>query len=262
MPKRSKKKIDLDRENLKELIKTMDSVDDIMLWKNHPYKTDNELFTVEEYNKEVTKVLGWEKTDVLYSFLGIYVIGLAAYYPDEFDRDGVIIKDSKSRNIYNLTRVNKIIESKQKEYEENKLSKSAFLDFNPQLINFIKRYFSIGNVIPTWPGANVDRGCSYMYDIPELYYSKYEVWTKILMEIYRNAYLEDILSDRLVFENNQEITYDPPFWDFSSTEDFLDNIVNNQYSKIVRIYLYSKWLERIVGIIEKRERLLKEELKK
>ena len=262
LAKRSKKQIENDRKNLKNLIQNMNSVEQIMEWKKHPYKTDNEVFTVEAYNCEKTKKLNWEKTDVLYSFLGIYVIGLIAYYPDEFNRDGVVIKDLKNRNIYNLKIINEIVSKKQKLCKEKKLEKKEVLDINPQLNKFIEVYFSIGNVIPVWPGANVDRGCSYMYDIPELYYTKNEVWFRILKEIYKNAYLDDVLSPNLVFENNNEINYNPSFWNFSSTEEFLDAIVNDKYSREIRIGLYSKWLNRIVGVINKRNKLIEKQLKK
>lgn len=101
-----------------------------------------------------------------------------------------------------------------------------------------------------------------MYDIPELYYTKNEVWFRILKEIYKNAYLDDILSPNLVFENNNEINYNPSFWNFSSTEEFLDAMVNDKYSREIRIGLYSKWLNRIVGVINKRNKLIKKQLKK
>lgn len=57
LAKRSKKQIENDRKNLKNLIQNMNSVEKIMEWKNHPYKTDNEIFTVEAYNCDKTKNL-------------------------------------------------------------------------------------------------------------------------------------------------------------------------------------------------------------
>lgn len=252
MPRRSKQKINADREELKKLINDMKSVEDIMKWKNWPHKDDLKLFTVEKYNEEKTNKLKWERTDVLYSFLGIYVIGLAAYFPDEFIRSGVDIEDQDKNKIYSLKKINEIRKNK----------KELFLDSNEQLIEFIKVYFSIGNVIPTWPGANVDRGSSNMYDIPELYFSKNETWTRILNELYKNAYLDDLLNSKLVFENNCSFDNDPPYWKFSSTKQFLDSIIDERFSKEVRQYLYSMWLKRIVGIINKRNHLIEEELKK
>ena len=260
MVRRTKKQIEDDRKKLDELIENMNSVDDIMQWKNHPIETDNKMFTVEEYNRKKIDALKWKNVDVLYSFLGIYAIGLVAYYPDEFGRKGILITDSNNNNIYSLNRINEIRKNKIQSYQDKDIKKKDFLDCNEQLNNFIKVYFSIGNVIPTWPGANVDRGCSYMYDIPELYYTKNEVWTRILKEVYNNSFLDDILSPNLVFERGHEIDFVPPFWNFSSTEEFLDNLVGNKYSKESRIWFYSKWLERIVGIINKRTELLEGEL--
>ena len=267
MPRRSKEQIKKDREELRELIQNMESVQDIMKWKNHPYEADNKLFTVEAYNRDIIDKLGWERPDVLYSFLGIYVIGLVVYYPDEYEiHESRIIKKgnkAKGSDVYDLNVVNRIIKDKHILYEKGVLKRQEYLDLNPQLKQFIKKYFSIGNVIPTWPGANVDRGCSCMYDIPELYYSKYEIWTRILNEMYKNAFVDDILNPNLVFENNNEVNYVPAFWEFSSTKDFLENIGCDKYSKEVRKILYSKWLERVVGIIKKREnRLVKTSRKK
>ena len=82
-------------------------------------------------------------------------------------------------------------------------------------------------------------------------------------EMYKNAFVDDILNPNLVFENNNEVNYVPAFWEFSSTKDFLENIGCDKYSKEVRKILYSKWLERVVGIIKKREnRLVKTSRKK
>jgi hypothetical protein len=95
-----------------------------------------------------------------------------------------------------------------------------------------------------------------MYDIPELYFSKYEIWTRILNELYKNAYLDDVLNSKLTFDNKDSFDNDPPFRDFSSTEGFLKSIINKQFCREVQQYLYSKWLERIVGIINKRNDLI------
>lgn len=240
----------------------MSTVEKFIEWKTHPNVTDNARFTVEAYNKDTIKKLNWDRVDVLYSFLGMYAIGLTAYYPDEFEfiKDGISIKDSKNKNIYSLKQIESIMASKQKLYKEKKLKKEDVLDFNPQLIQFIEKYFSIGNVIPVWPGANMDRGRACMYDIPELYFSKYEVWTRKLNEIYGNAFLDDLLDPNLVFENKHPVNYNPPFWNFSSTKDFLDNMADNKFSKDIKIGLYSKWLERIVGIIEKRKEQIQKSL--
>ena len=116
--------------------------------------------------------------------------------------------------------------------------------------------------MPTWPGANTDRGKSYVFDIPDIYYSKNELWTKILMEIYKNAYLDDVMNENVMFDGDNRYINNPPVFKFTTTPDFLNAIVNDKYPKDCRIWLYSKWLERIVGIIGDRERTINEWIKK
>lgn len=236
------------RENalIRGRIDKMDSVDEMFWWKN----LKNENFSVESVNRDYIGKLGWSNPDVLYSFLGIYVIGIFAYYPEKYIRTDYMIKNIKRENMYSLDKLTGI-------YHE-----CIELNENTILKAFIKKYFSIGNIMPTWPGANCDRGKSYVYDIPDIYYKQNELWTKILTNIYKNSFLDDVLNPNIMFEENNRYINDPAYFKFDTTPNFLNDLVNDKYPKEVRVWLYSKWLERIVGIINSRELSLKAWMKK
>lgn len=224
------------REILKRIAEVA-TVEDIFWWKN----LSDKRFSVEILNKEKIEKLEWDDTDVLYSFLGIYLIGVLAYYPHNFHKTKYKIHNSANENMYSLERLTK-------QYDT-----FSDLNNNPQLKRFIKKYFSIGNIIPVWPGANENRGKSYMFDIPDIYFNKNELWTKILMEIYKNSYLGNVINGKVMYEGDVQYIINPPIYNFNSTPDFLESIANEKYSLDVRICLYSKWIERIVGIIQDRE---------
>ena len=152
----------------------MKTVDEIIEWRNNKEKS------VEEMFEEDTKKLGWDKTDTLYSFLGIYVIGLYIFYPDMFICKNIEIK-AGDRRAYSNNYVN---ENYRQFYELNDL---------PELKNFISNYKKIGNVIPIWPGGNEHKGKSYCYDIPDIYFARYKEWAKALVQIYRCTYIENII---------------------------------------------------------------------
>ncbi len=96
------------------------------------------------------KELEWDETDTLYSFLGIYVIGLKACYPNKFIRTNFQIRTVKGSNEYSK----KVITN----YKE-------FVDLNglEELKNFIKNYLTIGNLISIWPGGNIHKGMSQCF---------------------------------------------------------------------------------------------------
>ena len=228
----------------RELIQGLDSVEKFALWK----KLGS--VTVEVNNIDATKDLGWERTDVLYSFLGVYTIGLLAYYPDLFHKGRYVIKDDEGNKMYTEKRFLEVYNSCKE------------LNNNKGLVAFIKNYFSLGNVIPIWPGGNADRGQSYVYDIPEIYFSSNKLWSYLLTGVYHNCHLDEVLDDKLTFRNGKTYNSDTPSFDFSSTTKFLNSICSDEYSKDVRVYLYSMWLNRIVEIIRNRTKELKRELRK
>ena len=226
-------------KDILDKIKEISTVEDFFWWKNLPNR-----FSVENLNSEKIRKLGWDNSDVLYSFLGVYVIGVLAYYPNSFRKTNYQIKNNENEIMYSLDRLSK------------QFSEFTELNDNKQLIKFIKVYFSIGNTIPIWPGGNENRGKSYMFDIPDIYFNKNQIWAKILMEIYRNSFLEKVMDSKIMFDGDRQYINNPSFFNFDSTPQFLESIVNDKYSLNVRKYLYSKWVERIVGIIQDREQKL------
>ena len=181
--------------------------------------------TVEKYNDRKIEELGWEHPDVLFSFKGIYAIGIFLYYREKFDNNVKIdikIKDEKNS-------------SKQLLYSDRYLRKhyGDFEDVNKleEMKKFLKHYYEIGNVIPTWPGANVNRGMSHCYDIPNIYYNRYSQFTEIIYgQIYKNANVRCFL---------QNEKYD--------TVEKILNLTKNEYKN---------FLKYVVSVITERNKLL------
>lgn len=146
--------------------------------------------TVEKYNQDKIVELKWECPDVLYSFRGIYTIGVFIFYRDLF------IDNVKTDIILKKTEDGK----RQLLYSDKFLSGyyTKFSNVNklPELKRFLCHYYDIGNVIPTWPGANVNRGMAHCYDIPNVYYRRYMKFTELFFgNVYRNAFLDKVLAE-------------------------------------------------------------------
>ena len=111
--------------------------------------------TVEKYNVDKIIKLNWECPDVLFSFRGVYAIGVFIYYRQLFG-DNV----------------------------------------KTEIKGFLEHYYDIGNIIPTWPGANINRGMAHCYDIPNVYYKRHAKFTKLVYgSIYRSVFIEEILEN-------------------------------------------------------------------
>lgn len=126
-------------------------------------------------------------------------------------------------------------------YSDKFLSENypQFSDVNnlPEIKEFLEHYYDIGNIIPTWPGANVNRGMAHCYDIPNIYYKRHAKFTELIYDkIYSNAFIDEII------ENDE---YD--------TVEKLLKLDPNQYVK---------FLKYIVKIIKKRNRQLQNILQK
>lgn len=107
----------------------------------------------------------------------------------------------------------------------------------PEIQEFLEHYYDIGNIIPTWPGANVNRGMAHCYDIPNIYYKRHAKFTKLIYDkIYNNVFIEEII------ENDK---YD--------TVEKLLKLQKNQYAE---------FLKYIVNIIKNRNRRLQNILQK
>ena len=146
--------------------------------------------TVEKYNEDKINKLKWECPDVLFSFRGIYAMGVFIYYRQLFvdnARTDIIVKDEPG-----VTR--------QRLYSDKFLSENypQFSDVNnlPEIKEFLEHYYDIGNIIPTWPGANVNRGMAHCYDIPNIYYKRHAKFTELIYDkIYSNVFIEEILEN-------------------------------------------------------------------
>lgn len=190
----------------------------------------SETESVEKYNKEKIKKLKWECPDVLFSFKGIYSIGVFIYYRKEFVDNvniDIIVKNESGK-------------SKQRLYSDNFLREN-YTNYNKVnelkgVKEFLEHYYDIGNVIPTWPGANVNRGMAHCYDIPDIYYNRYKKFAEFVYKnIYKNVFIEDIF--------------------INSKYDSVDKILKMTQQE------YDVFLKYVVKIIKKRNILLNEILK-
>ena len=187
--------------------------------------------SVEKYNEDKINKLKWECPDVLFSFREVYAIGVFIHYRQLFVenvRTDIIVKDETGVTRQHL-------------YSDKFLSENypQFSDVNnlPEIKEFLEHYYDIGNIIPTWPGANVNRGMAHCYDIPNIYYKRHAKFTELIYDkIYSNAFIDEII------ENDE---YD--------TVEKLLKLDPNQYVK---------FLKYIVKIIKKRNRQLQNILQK
>lgn len=162
----------------------------------------------------------WKKTDVLYSFIGIYQIGIYVFYPDKCKRTNYTIKN-EAGEYFSL----EYLTAEFKKYE--KLNKTIIDS------NFIQYIDSFGNVIPIWPGGNTDKGKrSYCFDIPDIYFKKYEKWFSAMRQLYPHSCLDGIIDNEFSTDN---------------TKIFLDNMNEDTYPK---------FLKHVVEVITKRKKYL------
>lgn len=206
----------------------------------------------ERQNEAYTKSLGWEITDVLYSFFGIYALGILVFYPEEYERTDYMIKESKTnKNVYSSI----FIRKKYAIYKEL----NEFIEKS----GFVSKYFEIGNIYPIWPGGNKDKGITWNFDLPEIYFNKDQNkrWVQILKEIYQNSYLDEVTNPAWYCDEDGEHFEGIPRFEFKNAKDFLDSIVLKEHSKNKKIELYKEFLSnRVIKIIEKRTQLIKSEM--
>lgn len=146
--------------------------------------------SVEKYNEDKINKLKWECPDVLFSFRGVYAIGVFIHYRQLFVenvRTDIIVKDETGVTRQHL-------------YSDKFLSENypQFSDVNnlPEIKEFLEHYYDIGNIIPTWPGANVNRGMAHCYDIPNIYYKRHAKFTELIYDkIYSNAFIDEIIEN-------------------------------------------------------------------
>lgn len=201
----------------------MKTVEDWFDWR-----TCKKSKSIEDQNYDNNTISkSWKHRDVLYSFLGIYSIGLWIFYPSEYTKTTYTIRpiDMPKSNKVSFEYLNA-----QKKYSTyNELNNFA------ELKMFIEYYDHPGNVIPVWPGANIARGMSYCFDIPDIYFRKNDnlEWTKILIKKYNDIYLDDIMNC---------VKYP------TNTKEFLEKIDKNGYKN---------FLMHCVSVISNRDKKLK-----
>ncbi len=190
------------------------SIENFFDWKTGK---GNSVEKQHQYHKIVSQ---WERTDVLYSFIGIYQIGLFVFYPDKCKRTKYTIKD----------KTNQFLST---DYLKERFAQ--FKKLNEVIIDsqFIQHIDSVGNVIPIWPGGNVDRGArAYCFDIPDIYFKRHEKWFLALQQLYPNSYLNGIIDSEFATDD---------------TSIFLDSMNERRYLQ---------FLEHIVAVIVNRTECL------
>lgn len=134
---------------------------------------------VEHKYIDFTRKNGWNYSDVLYSFKGIYTLGINVFYPELVELRGRIIrpKGEGRRLVYSQA------------YLEANYSRFKKLNSLTELKFFIDKYEEIGNIIPIWPGGNVHRGQFQCYDIPNVYFNDPKISS--FVESYNSSIVED-----------------------------------------------------------------------
>lgn len=134
---------------------------------------------VEHKYIDFTRKNGWNYSDVLYSFKGIYTLGINVFYPELVELRGRIIRPKGEGRglVYSQA------------YLEDNYSRFKKLNSLTELKFFIDKYEEIGNIIPIWPGGNVHRGQFQCYDIPNVYFNDPKISS--FVESYNSSIVED-----------------------------------------------------------------------
>lgn len=218
-------------------LKKPTNVKEMFKWKSDK-KNIEWIPDVEEFNINYTNNCGGIKqTDVLYSFFSIYAIGIWVF--------------NKNKPSLFKCYCNKIMVSIDNgiSYKQNLLSQKFLLELqnsnstnievkeiNECIKPFINVYFSVGNLIPIWPGGNIykgnqNNGCM---DIPELFFAKFPIWYNLLLKLdqsHLNTFNEYMIQNKSRF---------------LSLSTFLDSVDN--------IEKYNEFIAHIVYIITTREK--------
>ena len=199
------------------------TVDEFLQWKSSSQKGIEEIYAQVTLND-----LGWGNTDVMYSFLGIYAIGVWVYNKDKFRVTNYYIKENgKRQSIYSYDFIKKIQNDDSYDLKE----------LNEKFRDFIEVYSSLGNVMPIWPGGNKEKGKTQgCFDIPELYFNKHYEWFLALRQIYRN----NICFDGIINKRT------PQKQCYRSLQDFLKTVETPEK--------YEELLDKVVSNIKTREK--------
>ena len=66
----------------------VNTIENYFQWKTNPKEP-----SIEKKYENHMIISQWKKTDVLYSFIGIYQIGIYVFYPDKCKRTNYTIKN-------------------------------------------------------------------------------------------------------------------------------------------------------------------------
>ena len=190
---------------------------------------------METWFKPETSALTWGKTvDVMYSFKSIYALGVWAY---NFSSGNFEIKNNKLRYrpedclLWNGDLLLRI-----QDYDKYGLAQK--LNNNEDMKYFARHYFSLGNLMPIWPGGNVPKGNqnNSFFDLPELYFQHHKTWFNVIKNGFDNVFFDDLFTD-------VGAVYD------KGLEAFV-NSINSEEN-------YNKFLHHVVTVTRTREERIK-----
>lgn len=205
----------------------------------------NEEYTRKNNNRNI-KSLGWHETDVLYSFLLTYYLGLKVVNNTKFEE--LVKKEKKINKRFQACSANFLFKCSMNE-------EFVPLNNSPELLEFLKLYYSIGNVIPMWPGGNEARGKKGIYDLPELFFNMYPYWTEKLMEKYKNSYLDYVVKNN-TFRITRKTEKGENIKEYKNIYKSIDNF-NSQIFNDERAY-FDQIMRRNTIIKFRQEKLLAE----
>jgi hypothetical protein len=165
--------------------------------------------SLEKDYREETNKLGWgDYTDVLYSFLGVFVVGLKVYCGSDEPANlkeilATEMQISAYQKEYSWNFIRTFVKHYSEKDKDNKIKIAVDeLKNLKEMESFINVISSIGNVYPIWPGGNKDKGTGTngCYDIPDIYLNK-----------------EDIRN------------YSKHFFNTFCTNNFMENIIDGDY---------------------------------
>lgn len=175
-----------------------------------------------EDDKMISK-LGWgDYKDVLYSFLGIFTLGIYIFE-----------KENGNKNRYSIGRDNiiRIAGKRQRLYSRKYII--AHLDDFSDLVNtkeirdFVRVYTTVGNIIPIWPGGNEFKGKAGCYDIPDIFFCQYRNMEEVYVQHILHKSIEDVALTRFMSGSPYVSDIQNVFeYDMEEYKKFVVHIVN------------------------------------
>lgn len=175
-----------------------------------------------EDNKKITN-LGWgEYKDVLYSFLGIFTLGV---YVFEKNKNSQCKYSIGKDNIIRIAGTRIWLYSRN--YIKDHFNEFSNLAATKEIQDFAKVYNSEGNIIPIWPGGNEFKGKARCYDIPDIFFFKYGNMEKMYVQHILHKKIEDVALSRFMTSSPYVKTIDDIFkYNIEEYLKFVRHIVN------------------------------------